>query len=68
LVDPNSVDLNYRIVRISLAALFICAGVIKLFAPKAFAATISTYHPAPEAFLPLLAVGLPLIRPDPHHQ
>jgi uncharacterized membrane protein YphA (DoxX/SURF4 family) len=51
----------YRIVRILLAVLFIYGGAIKLFDPKAFAATISTYDLAPEAFLPFLAVGLPLI-------
>jgi hypothetical protein len=45
----------------ALAALFIYGGVIKLFAPKAFAATISAYDLVPEALLPLLAVGLPLI-------
>ncbi|MEI7673638.1 MAG: MauE/DoxX family redox-associated membrane protein [Deltaproteobacteria bacterium] len=50
-----------RIVRIALAALFIYGGVIKLLAPKAFAATISAYDLAPEVLLPLLAVGLPLI-------
>ena len=51
----------YRIVRIALAALFIYGGVTKLFDPKAFAATISAYELLPEALLPLLAVGLPLI-------
>jgi uncharacterized membrane protein YphA (DoxX/SURF4 family) len=51
----------YRIVRIALAALFIYGGVIKLFDPKVFAATISAYDLAPEALLPLLALGLPLI-------
>lgn len=51
----------YRIVRIALALLFIYGGVVKLFAPKAFAATISTYNIVPEIFLPAIAVGLPLI-------
>jgi uncharacterized membrane protein YphA (DoxX/SURF4 family) len=51
----------YRIVRLALAVLFIYGGVTKLFAPKAFAATISTYNLVPEVLLPLLAVGLPLI-------
>jgi hypothetical protein len=50
-----------RIVRMALAALFLYGGVIKLFDPKAFAATISGYNLAPEALLPFLAVGLPLI-------
>ncbi|NTW06792.1 MAG: DoxX family protein [Syntrophaceae bacterium] len=51
----------YRIIRIALAALFIYGGVVKLFAPKAFAATISTYNLVPEMFLPVVAIGLPLI-------
>jgi uncharacterized membrane protein YphA (DoxX/SURF4 family) len=51
----------YRIIRIGLAALFIYGGVTKLLDPKAFAATISAYDLAPEALLPLFAVGLPLI-------
>lgn len=51
----------YRIVRTALAILFIYGGVIKLFDLKAFAATILGYNLAPEALLPFLAVGLPLI-------
>lgn len=51
----------YRIIRIALACLFIYGGVVKLFAPKAFAATISTYQLVPEMFLPVVAIGLPLI-------
>jgi uncharacterized membrane protein YphA (DoxX/SURF4 family) len=50
-----------RIARVALAAIFIYGGVIKLFAPKAFAATISTYHLVPEMLLPVVAIGLPLI-------
>jgi hypothetical protein len=53
--------LPYRIIRMALAALFIYGGVIKLSAPKAFAATISSYDLVPEVLLPLFAVGLPLI-------
>jgi len=51
----------YRIVRLALAALFIYGGVTKLFDPKAFAATISAYDLVPEVFLPVVAIGLPLI-------
>lgn len=51
----------YRIVRIALASIFIYGGVIKLFAPKAFAATISTYNLVPDVFLPVVAIGLPLV-------
>jgi len=51
----------YRIVRFALAALFLYGGVVKLFDPKAFAATISTYDLVPELFLPVVAIGLPVI-------
>lgn len=51
----------YRIVRIALSAVFLYGGIIKLFAPKAFAATISTYNIVPEMLLPVVAIGLPLI-------
>ncbi len=51
----------YLLIRVALAALFIYGGVVKLFDPKAFAATISAYDLVPEAFLPVVAVGLPLI-------
>lgn len=51
----------YLVIRIALAALFIYGGVTKLFDPKAFAATISAYDLVPEALLPAVAVGLPLI-------
>lgn len=57
LINPWS----YRIIRIALAGLFIYGGVIKLFAPKSFAATISYYDMVPEMFLPVVAIGLPLI-------
>ncbi len=51
----------YRIISIALAGLFIYGGVVKLFAPKAFAAIISTYNLVPEILLPVVAIGLPLI-------
>jgi uncharacterized membrane protein YphA (DoxX/SURF4 family) len=51
----------YQILRIGLAGLFIYAGVIKLLDPKAFAHTISSYDIVPEVFLPVVAVGLPLL-------
>lgn len=50
-----------RIVRFALAAVFIYGGVVKLFDPRAFAATISTYDLVPEALLPFIAIGLPVI-------
>lgn len=52
---------SYRIVRIALAALFIYGGVLKLIDPRAFARTISGYGLVPEIFLPVVAIGLPLI-------
>jgi uncharacterized membrane protein YphA (DoxX/SURF4 family) len=45
----------YRIIRFDLAVLFIYAGIIKLYNPKAFAATIAAYDLIPEAFLPAAA-------------
>lgn len=52
---------SYRIVRIGLAVLFIYGGIIKLIDPKAFARTISGYDFVPDFFLPIVAVGLPII-------
>jgi len=54
-------SLTLSVVRMALAALFICGGVFKLFDPKAFAATISAYNLVPDALLPVFAIGLPLI-------
>ncbi|PKN89052.1 MAG: hypothetical protein CVU51_02130 [Deltaproteobacteria bacterium HGW-Deltaproteobacteria-1] len=50
-----------RVVRFALASVFIYGGVIKLFNPRAFAATISAYDLVPEALLPVVAIGLPII-------
>ncbi|PKN53786.1 MAG: DoxX family protein [Deltaproteobacteria bacterium HGW-Deltaproteobacteria-13] len=52
---------SYRIVRTAMAALFIYGGVVKLIDPKAFARIISGYGLVPEMFLPVVAIGLPLI-------
>lgn len=52
---------SYRIIRISLAILFIYGGGIKLLDPKAFAGTISAYDLVPEMLLPVVAVGLPFL-------
>jgi uncharacterized membrane protein YphA (DoxX/SURF4 family) len=51
----------YRILRFSLAALFIYGGVMKLFDPKSFARVISSYDIVPEILLPFIAIGLPLL-------
>jgi uncharacterized membrane protein YphA (DoxX/SURF4 family) len=53
--------LLYQIIRFALAALFIYGGVIKLLDPKAFARTILSYDIVPDVFLPVVAVGLPLL-------
>jgi len=51
----------YRVVRVSLAVLFLYGGVMKLIDPRAFARTISGYDLVPEMLLPVIAVGLPII-------
>lgn len=51
----------YRIVRIALGSVFIVVGLTKLLDPKAFARALSMYDIIPEQFLPLVAIGLPLI-------
>jgi uncharacterized membrane protein YphA (DoxX/SURF4 family) len=51
----------YGTVRIILALLFLYGGAIKLVDPKAFARVISAYSLVPEALLPFVAVGLPLL-------
>ncbi len=56
-----SSPLLYQVLRIGLAGLFIYAGVIKLFDQKAFARIISAYGIVPEALLPIVAIGLPLL-------
>ena len=53
--------LLYQILRIGLAGLFIYAGVVKLFDPKAFARIISAYGILPDTLLPFVAIGLPLL-------
>jgi uncharacterized membrane protein YphA (DoxX/SURF4 family) len=53
--------LLYQIIRGALAALFIYGGVIKLLDPKSFARNISSYDIVPDVFLPVVAIGLPLL-------
>lgn len=50
----------YVVVRVGLAILFIYAGTIKLWDPKAFARIISHYGLVPEPLLPVVAIGLPV--------
>jgi uncharacterized membrane protein YphA (DoxX/SURF4 family) len=51
----------YRILRFSLAAMFIYGGVMKLIDPKSFARIISSYDIVPEMLLPFVAIGLPIL-------
>ncbi|MCX5855766.1 MAG: DoxX family protein [Deltaproteobacteria bacterium] len=44
----------YRILRFSLAAMFIYGGVMKLIDPKSFARVISSYDIVPEMLLPFV--------------
>ena len=52
---------TYFAVRLALAAIFIYAGSAKLVDPKAFARIISHWDLVPEFFLPVVAIGLPLL-------
>jgi uncharacterized membrane protein YphA (DoxX/SURF4 family) len=51
----------YLLLRLCLAFLFIYGGFSKLIDPKAFAKIISAYDLVPEFFLPVAAIGLPLL-------
>ncbi len=51
----------YHFLRLSLACVFIYAGLIKLLDPRAFAHIIAQYDLLPEGLLPLVAVGLPAL-------
>jgi len=48
-----------RIIRLSLGAVFMYAGFVKLIDPKAFAKVISHYNLIPEVLLAPVAIGLP---------
>ena len=51
----------YRLVRCSLAAVFLYTGLTKLLAVRAFAVVLSRYGLVPEPLLAPAAVGLPLL-------
>lgn len=51
----------YLLVRVVLGAVFIWSGSAKLVSPGAFADVISRYGLAPEALVPFLAIGLPVL-------
>lgn len=49
------------LIRIGLGMVFLYAGITKLMDPKAFARIISGYDLLPGPFLPVAAIGLPLL-------
>ena len=51
----------YHCLRLTLACIFIYAGVIKLLDPRTFAHTIAQYNLIPDGLLPPVAVGLPAL-------
>ncbi len=50
-----------RFFRIGLGVVFVWAGAVKLYAPRAFARTISGYGLVPDELLVPVAIGLPAI-------
>jgi uncharacterized membrane protein YphA (DoxX/SURF4 family) len=50
-----------HLIRIVLAVIFLYAGASKLLQVKAFGRLISQYDLVPESFLPVTAVGLPML-------
>ena len=66
---PCKVSISFRfmtswlpfLIRIGLGMVFVYAGITKLMDPKAFARIISQYDLLPEPFLPIAAIGLPLL-------
>lgn len=49
----------YHLLRLSLAFIFIYAGLVKLMNPQAFAHALAQFELIPEGLLPLVALGLP---------
>jgi uncharacterized membrane protein YphA (DoxX/SURF4 family) len=49
------------LVRVSIAAVFVYAGFVKIIDPRAFARVISHYDMVPESLLPIIAIGLPAL-------
>jgi len=54
-------DWIYKISRLSLGGIFICAGSIKLLEPKIFAVLIEAYGIVPESLLMPVAIILPVL-------
>lgn len=57
----KAAGIAYFVFRIVIGIVFIWAGSIKLMDPKSFGQIISQYRIVPEALLPVIAIGLPLI-------
>ncbi len=51
----------YHLLRLALAAIFIYAGLLKLLHPKVFAHALAQFELLPDAFIPLVAIGLPAL-------
>jgi uncharacterized membrane protein YphA (DoxX/SURF4 family) len=51
----------YRLIRLGLGAIFVWAGLAKLFDLEAFAHVISAYELVPESLLVPVAIGLPVL-------
>jgi uncharacterized membrane protein YphA (DoxX/SURF4 family) len=49
----------YHLLRLSLALIFIYAGLVKLMNPKAFAHALAQFELIPDSLLPIVALGLP---------
>ncbi|KMY68705.1 hypothetical protein AAU61_03555 [Desulfocarbo indianensis] len=52
---------SYRLVRVTLGALFIWAAVVKLMDPEVFAVTIDGFGLLPKPLVGLAALGLPIL-------
>ena len=51
----------YRIVRISLSAVFLWSGISKLFSPESFAVIIEAYGIIPDSWIMPASIGLPAL-------
>lgn len=49
----------YHLLRLSLAFIFIYAGLVKLMNPQAFAHALAQFELIPDGLLPIVALGLP---------
>ncbi len=58
---PAILTVLYHLLRLSLAGIFIYAGVVKLMNPQAFAHALAQFQLLPEGLLPGVALGLPVV-------